>query len=40
MQNLLDFKHPITNEDMHLEAKIPQYFEEVLEELKEREKEY
>ena len=36
----LDFKHPITNEDMHLEAKIPQYFEEVLEELKEREKEY
>ncbi len=36
----LDFKHPITNEDMHLEAKIPQYFEEILEELKEREKEY
>lgn len=36
----LDFKHPITNEDMHLEAKIPQYFEKILEELKEREKEY
>lgn len=34
----LDFKHPITNEDMHLEAKIPQYFEKILEELKEREK--
>lgn len=36
----LDFKHPITNEDMHLEAKIPQYFEKILEELKERKKEY
>lgn len=36
----LDFKHPITNKDMHLEAKIPQYFEKILEELKEREKEY
>ena len=36
----LDFKHPITNEDMHLEAKIPQYFEKILEEVKEREKEY
>lgn len=36
----LDFKHPISNEDMHLEAKIPQYFEKILEELKEREKEY
>ena len=36
----IDFKHPITNEDMHLEAKIPQYFEKILEELKEREKEY
>ena len=36
----LDFKHPITNENMHLEAKIPQYFEKILEELKEREKEY
>ena len=36
----LDFKHPITNEDIHLEAKIPQYFEKILEELKEREKEY
>ena len=23
----LDFKHPVTNENMHLEAKIPQYFE-------------
>lgn len=36
----LDFKHPTTNENMHLEAKIPQYFEKILEELKEREKEY
>lgn len=36
----LDFKHPVTNENMHLEAKIPQYFEKILEELKEREKEY
>lgn len=36
----LEFKHPITNEDMYLEAKIPQYFKKILEELKEREKEY
>ncbi len=36
----LDFKHPVTNENMHLEAKIPQYFKKILEELKEREKEY
>ena len=36
----LDFKHPITNEDMHLEAKIPQYFEKILEKLKKRKKEY
>lgn len=30
----LDFKHPITGEQMHLEAPLPEYFEEVLEELR------
>ena len=30
----LDFKHPITNEQMHLEAPLPKYFEEVLEYLR------
>ena len=29
----LDFKHPITGKEMHLEAKLPEYFEEVLEKL-------
>ena len=29
----LDFKHPITGEQMHLEAPLPEYFEEVLEKL-------
>ena len=29
----LDFKHPITGREMHLEAKLPEYFEEVLEKL-------
>lgn len=30
----LDFNHPITEEPMHLEAPLPKYFEEVLEELR------
>lgn len=30
----LDFNHPITEEPMHLEAPLPEYFEEVLEELR------
>lgn len=29
----LEFKHPITGKEMKLEAKIPEYFEKVLEEL-------
>ena len=29
----LDFKHPITGKAMHLEAELPQYFKDVLEEL-------
>ena len=29
----LDFKHPVTREKMHLEAKLPPYFKEVLEKL-------
>ena len=29
----LDFKHPVTGEKMHLEAKLPPYFKEVLEKL-------
>ncbi len=29
----LDFKHPITGKKMHLEAKLPEYFEKVLEKL-------
>lgn len=29
----LDFKHPITEKDMHLEAPLPKYFNEVLEKL-------
>ena len=29
----LDFMHPITKEKMHIEAKLPQYFEEVLKKL-------
>ena len=31
----LDFKHPITKEQMHLEAPLPEYFEKVVKELKE-----
>lgn len=33
----LEFKHPITEEKLKLEAPIPEYFEEVLEQLKNRE---
>ena len=29
----LDFKHPITQKQMHLEAELPEYFKEVLSEL-------
>ena len=29
----LDFKHPITGKEMHLEAQLPEYFEKVLEKL-------
>ena len=29
----LDFKHPITGKDMHLEAELPEYFKNVLQEL-------
>ena len=27
----LDFKHPITGKELHLEAKLPEYFENILE---------
>ena len=30
----LDFKHPITGKEMHLEAPLPKYFKEVLEKIK------
>ena len=29
----LDFKHPITNEEIHIEAKLPEYFSGILEKL-------
>jgi len=29
----LDFKHPITGKDIHIEAKLPEYFSKILEEL-------
>ena len=29
----LDFEHPITQKQMHLEAELPEYFKEVLSEL-------
>lgn len=32
----LDFKHPITGKQMHLEAELPDYFKEILEELEKR----
>jgi 23S rRNA pseudouridine1911/1915/1917 synthase len=31
----LEFKHPITGENMHFEAPLPEYFEEVLEKLEQ-----
>ena len=27
----LEFKHPITGENMHLEAELPKYFKDILE---------
>ena len=30
----LDFKHPITGKQMHIEAKMPEYFENIIKELK------
>lgn len=33
----LDFKHPITNKQMHLEAELPDYFKEVINELNNKE---
>ena len=34
----LEFKHPITGEDMKLEAELPKYFEEVIDTLRRQEK--
>ncbi len=34
----LEFKHPITDKEMKLEAKLPEYFEKVLEELRKENK--
>ncbi len=34
----LDFKHPITQKPLHLEAPLPQYFEEVLKQLRSKER--
>ena len=31
----LDFKHPITGKEMHIEARLPEYFEKILEELEQ-----
>ena len=33
----LDFKHPITGKQMHLEAELPQYFKNIISELKKEE---
>lgn len=33
----LEFKHPITQKDMYLEAELPQYFKDILDKLKDRE---
>ena len=33
----LDFKHPITNKQMHLEAELPDYFKEVINKLNNKE---
>lgn len=35
----LEFKHPITGEEIKLEAKLPKYFEDVLVELRKNKKE-
>lgn len=32
----LKFKHPVTGEELELEAPLPEYFEEVLKQLEER----
>ena len=32
----LDFKHPVTQKPLHLEAPLPEYFEEVLKQLKNK----
>ena len=32
----LDFVHPITGELLHIEAKLPEYFEKILQELEKR----
>lgn len=37
---ILEFKHPITGKEMHLEAKIPEYFEDVLRQLEDKYGEY
>lgn len=34
----LDFRHPTTNEHMHLEAELPEYFKEVIKQLEDAEK--
>lgn len=31
----LDFKHPITGKDMHLEAELPKYFKDIIDKLKQ-----
>lgn len=33
----LDFKHPITGKELHLEAELPEYFKKILEELDRQE---
>ena len=36
----LDFKHPITGKQMHIEAELPEYFKKILEELDWKKKDY
>lgn len=36
----LDFRHPVTNKEMHLEAELPEYFQNLLKELEPREKKF
>ena len=31
----LDFKHPITGKNMHLEAELPKYFKDIIDKLKQ-----